>query len=177
MLFRSSSPSRSRGSSRSRPPHSRTGLEHTEEEPEHVEETVGRDSFAAGHEQVEGNVALIKDEEIAPVVDPSAGTNTIVEEDKGDMQQETAAEDDRKAAVRMNSNSSRTSSQAMEDNLLTFQMQKQAVVGGSGLKEKEEEQEEKTKEEGVVDSPGANEVEKVVPGSTQGSPKADSDDE
>ncbi|KAG0292018.1 hypothetical protein BGZ97_005727, partial [Linnemannia gamsii] len=178
---RYSSPSRSRESSRSRPPHSGAGLEHTEEEPGDAEGSVERDSVASGHEQADEDEDLIKDEEIAPGNIPSAVAGAADGDGKGEKQQETV-EDDRKAAVRTNSNSSRTSSQAMKENLLNFQLQKQAVVSGGGssgdVKDKNEEQEEKKKEEeDVVESPGPIDAEKVVVGSTQSSPKANSDDE
>ncbi|KAF8928807.1 hypothetical protein BGZ47_001424, partial [Haplosporangium gracile] len=183
---RHSSPSRSRGSSRSRPPYSGTDLRHKEEEPEDTKENIERESLSPGPEYVEEDKDLIKDEEIAPVVvtgdDAVTGDDSVTgddagtgveEEDTGDKRLETV-EDDRKAVERMNSNSSRTSSQAMEDNLLNFQMQKQAAVSGSGLNEKEEDKDMTMEECG--DAIGAVDAEKVAVCSTQGSPKADSDD-
>ncbi|KAG0271935.1 hypothetical protein BGZ95_000189 [Linnemannia exigua] len=197
---RHSSPNRSRESSRSRPSHSGAVLEHTEAALERTEEesivgaeeNLGHCSLAPGHEQaaevereeedlikddedlIKNNEDLIKDEDVVPA---AVGT----EEDKGEGQ-EVVVESERKATPRMNSNSSRTSSQAMEDNLLNFQLLKQPVASGSGVKEDEEEGEDGKKEvvgggDGASGGSGggSGEVDKVAVGSSQGSPKADSD--
>ncbi|KAF9909048.1 hypothetical protein EC991_009109 [Linnemannia zychae] len=179
---RHSSPSRSRESSRSRPSHSGTVLENTEEEAVDVKGNVDHGSYATGYDPVEESQQeeedkeeedLIKDEDVVPIAAAAAAVS--VEDDKDEKQDSVTAEDERKTPPRMNSNSSRTSSQAMEDNLLDFQMLKQPVAVGSDLKE--EEAGGDGKEGGVYSEEvsGNGEVDKVAEGPIHGSPNEDSD--